>query len=63
MVANCASYNFLIVLNKTVLQMKSLVARVFFEFTPVFPENSLTQGLQHQLSFLGTERVKRGVPH
>ena len=38
--------------------MKSLVTRVFFEFTPVFPENSLAQGLQLQLSFLGTERVK-----
>ena len=52
------SYNFLIALKRTVLWMKSLVSRVFFELTPAFPENSLAQGLQQQLSLLGTERVK-----
>ena len=36
--------------------MKSLVIGAFFEFTPVFPENSLAQDLQQQFSFLGTER-------
>ena len=63
MTANYASYNLLIALKRTVLWMKSLVTRVFFEFTPVFPENSLVQGLQLQLSFLGTERVKGKCPN
>ena len=39
--------------------MKSLDTRVFSEFTTVFVENSLVEGLQQQLSFLGTERVKK----
>ena len=57
-VANYAYYNFFIALRSTVLRVKSLVTRVFFEFTPVFPENSLANGLQQQSGFLGTERVK-----
>ena len=35
-----------------------MITSVFFSFAPVIPENSLAQGLQQQLSFLGTERVK-----
>ena len=53
----------LIALKGTVLWMKSLFTRGFFfgrvEFTPpFFPEVSLAQCLQQQVSFLGTERVK-----
>ena len=41
--------------------MKSLDTQVLFEFTPIFlcVENSLAQGLQQRISFLGTERVKK----
>ena len=39
--------------------MKGLVTAVFFwNLHRFFPENSQAQGLQQQLSFLDTERVK-----
>ena len=57
MISNYASYNCLLALKRPVLSLKSLVTRVFIEFIPVFPENSLAQGLQRQVSVLGTERV------
>ena len=43
--------------------MKSLVTRILCvcEFTPVFPEHSLTQVLYQRHSFLGNEGVKHTV--